>query len=229
MTLRCLSLPLSCLSLSLLVSLCLLGLHIRSIGLLSLHLIRISRLSGFLSLRLLHWRKDVLLLTMSSILRLGPSILHGRLLSISLSLWVLSICLILRVSAIGQRLIVCTSCLLIHLLRICIDGGLHYLLLAIVRCPLNSEPVLIKIFDVLIELFILLVRLNKLLDHIHCFLVECLDVISMVCLEIFYFSVDRRLDCFNCFNAFLGQLLEASIVVFSNSLKFLDSVTLCVI
>ena len=219
--LRCLSLPLSCLSLSLCVSLCLLGLHLLS--LVSLNLIRIRMLSGLLSLRLLHWSKDVLLL---SILLLGASILHCRVLSISLSLRVSSIRLVLHLPGIVQRLVVSSFCLLIHLLCFWVDGGLHDLLLAIVRCPLNSEPVLIKLIDIVIELLVFLVRVNNHLDHIHCFLVECLDVRSMVCLKIFDLSVDRVLDSFNSFNAILGQLLETSIEFLPCSLKFLDSVTL---
>ena len=107
-----------------------------------------------------------------------------------------------------------------------VDGGLHNLLLAIVRCPLNREPVLIKLIDVVIELLILLVRVNNHLDHIHCFLVERLDVRTMVCLKIFDLSVDRILDSFNSFNAILGQLLELSIEFLPRSLKFLDTVTL---
>ena len=220
--LRCLSLPLSCLSLSLSVSLCLLG-YLHLLSLVSLNLIRISWLSVLLSLRLLHWSKDVLLL---SILLLGASILHRRVLSISLTLWVSSIRLVLRLPGIVQRLVVGSCCLLIHLLCIFVDGGLHDLLLAIVRCPLNREPVLIKLVDIVIELLILLVRVNNHLDHIHCFLVECLDVRSMVCLQIFDLSVDRRLDSFNSFNAILGQLLELSIEFLPCSLEFLDSVTL---
>ena len=161
---------------------------------------------------------------------LSPSGLHGRVLTIGLTLWVSGHRLILLVATIVlHRLLIVTCCwLLVHLLCVFINGGCDHFLLAIVRCPVNSEPVLIKLVDILSELSILLVRLNDHLDQIHCFHVECLDVRNIVFLHIFDLLIDRVLDVLNSFNALLSQCIQLSIVVFPNALEFLDSVTLSI-